>query len=201
VWRGRRWINTSPKVKENERNDKWRRRPASAMLIACRSRARRLKQGVSCCNVFTNCLTDLCLCRHPLRRSASTVSNLLFNFIGLLFVCYRKCGIKKKFEFGRGERNLPNRVRSSWLLIAIFSTTRNTLTNLRFQQMHIIYYMKYLQFLPTGFGLLDHHQSNFTKNTGVLSHITHMSPVYGVLLISVKSNVCVCVCTEIMMLK
>ena len=61
------------------------------------------------------------------------------------------------------------------------------ITNLRFQQMH----MKYLQFLPTCFGLMDHHQGNFTKNTGVLSHIIHISPVYGVLLISVKSNVCV----------
>jgi hypothetical protein len=74
-----------------------------------------------------------------------------------------------------------------------------TITNLRFQQMHIICYIKYLQFLPTCFGLMDHHQGNFTKNTGVLSHIIHISLVYGVLLISVKSNVCVC--TEIKTLK
>jgi hypothetical protein len=66
-----------------------------------------------------------------------------------------------------------------------------TITNLRFQQMHIVYYMKHLQLLPTCFGLMDHHQGNFTKNTGVLSHIIHISPVYGVLLISVKSNACV----------
>jgi hypothetical protein len=51
--------------------------------------------------------------------------------------------------------------------------------------------MKYLQFLPTCFGLMDHHQGNFTKNTGLLSRIIHISPVYGVLLITVKSNVCV----------
>jgi hypothetical protein len=70
-----------------------------------------------------------------------------------------------------------------------FILNSNKITNLRFQQMQIIYCMKYLQFLPTCFGLMDHHQGNFTKNTGVLSHIIHISSVYGVLLISVKSDV------------
>jgi hypothetical protein len=65
---------------------------------------------------------------------------------------------------------------------------------LYFQQMHTIYYIEYLQFSSTFFGLRDHNQSSFAKTPVYY----HMSYIYGMWLYLVLKQY---VCFRIKMLK
>ena len=49
-----------------------------------------------------------------------------------------------------------------------------------FQQMHTIYYMKYLQFLPTCFGPKNHHQGKvYNEHRDIVTDYTYKL-LYGV---------------------
>jgi hypothetical protein len=57
---------------------------------------------------------------------------------------------------------------------------RFTITIMCFQQMHTIYYIKYLQFLPTCFGPKDHYQGNvYNKHRDIITDCTYKL-LYGV---------------------